>query len=94
MAEKIAVTFTVDVSGALTARALHEVLARELQFPAYYGHNWDAFDECIGSDLQRPAIVRIRGLTALKQRLPHDAALLLSCLVDAKSQGGLDVEVI
>jgi len=30
-----------------TEALLHEELGAALQFPSYYGENWDAFDECI-----------------------------------------------
>ncbi|MFE6156135.1 barstar family protein [Streptomyces sp. NPDC057889] len=34
---------TIDVSGLLDERALHQLLPQELGFPDFYGKNWDAF---------------------------------------------------
>jgi len=30
-----------------TEDGFHEAIAKLLEFPVYYGRNWDAFDECI-----------------------------------------------
>jgi RNAse (barnase) inhibitor barstar len=35
-------------SGMATEHELHAELARVFRFPDYYGHNWDAFNECWG----------------------------------------------
>lgn len=43
----------MDLSGMMTSRALHAALAAALCFPSYYGHNWNAFDDCAGDPEQR-----------------------------------------
>ena len=79
----------IDLSEVRTALALHELLARQLRFPDYYGKNWDAFDECFGDPDAGtlPVVVRFVGWEALAQRLPHEAKLLRGCVEDGLADG-------
>jgi len=69
----------IDVAAVQSREALHQLLAASFHFPDYYGRNWDAFDECI-RDVTLPAQVTIRGLKALRHRLPREAELLSQCI--------------
>jgi RNAse (barnase) inhibitor barstar len=64
----------IDLSRVTTAGELH--------FPEYYGHNWDAFWDCIKDPEQSlmPPRLRIVGWNHLAARLPREAALLRECL--------------
>jgi ribonuclease inhibitor len=60
-----------------TSFDLHRLLADRLRFPTYYGHNWDAFEECITEpDQWRSTRIRIHGWDVMQARLPRDAALM------------------
>jgi len=37
----------VDLSGVVTKDAFLQVVSRALQFPDYFGINWDAFEDCL-----------------------------------------------
>ncbi|HST60807.1 MAG TPA: barstar family protein, partial [Longimicrobium sp.] len=69
-----------------TASMLHDEIAAALQFPNYYGENWDALDECI-TDLEwMPAEGYLLHLTDVERVLPDDArgfGILLRILRDA-----------
>jgi RNAse (barnase) inhibitor barstar len=73
----------IDVSQIRTKEELHELLFEKLNFPEYYGGNWDAFNECIRDpDVALPAQVRVRGMGSLQGRLPRDAELFYRCASD------------
>lgn len=66
-----------------------EVLARfadALQFPAWFGHNWDALLDCLAdlAWLDAPGyVVTVRGLAALHARTPEAADALREILEEA-----------
>ena len=79
-----AVVFTVE--WVTTTRQLHELLAQALGFPGYYGHNWDAFWDAITGLVVMPHRLDIWEWPRLAERLPRDAHLLVSCMLDARSE--------
>ena len=66
----------VDLSGVSSSHELHAALAKALDFPDVYGHNWDAFWDAITGLVEMPVRLRLRGWTALAARLPSDTRLL------------------
>ena len=54
---------TIDCTGVENARQMHELLARELSFPPYYGHNLDALFDCLTEMGNRT--IRLEGYMAL-----------------------------
>src|SRR5262249_46710785 len=59
--------------------ALLDALGEVLAFPAYYGRNWDAAEECLrdlGERYPRGAALLIEGAGTLWQRLPRETGQL------------------
>ena len=76
----------IDVGSVRERRELHELLFQNLGFPAYYGGNWDAFDECIRDPgLGLPDRVVVRGMASLEAALPREAALFRECATARES---------
>jgi ribonuclease inhibitor len=48
---------------------LHEVLARGLDFPPYYGKNLDALFDILVSDFSAESVIKIKNLVFLKKKL-------------------------
>jgi RNAse (barnase) inhibitor barstar len=69
-----------------TYEALHNEVAAALQFPNYYGENWNAMDECI-TDLEwMPADWYLIHVSAIEDVLPGDEesfSIFLRILLDA-----------
>ena len=65
--------------GALGYDDLHRELARQLELPEYYGHNWDALADCLADDLFNPrgVVICITGAEALKESLRRELAEIL-----------------
>jgi len=72
----------VDVSAVRNSEELHDLLAKTFGFPAYYGKNWDAFNECIAEDARVSSVVEVSGIDQLRSRLPRDADLLRRSLTN------------
>jgi ribonuclease inhibitor len=70
----------IDLSAVTSSVELHDLLSRSLDFPDFYGRNWDAFWDAITGLVAMPYHLRIRGWQTLLERLPKDAAKMRSCL--------------
>ncbi|WML56078.1 barstar family protein [Neobacillus sp. PS2-9] len=71
---------TIDVTNIKTTKELHTLLKERLDFPDFYGENWDAFWDVITGLIELPTIVQFIGWSYLEKNLPTDAEVLLECL--------------
>lgn len=78
----------IDVGSVAAVGELHALLARVLRFPGYYGHNWDAFWDCVTDPGQSdmPSRLEIVGVKALRLRFPRDAELLEQIVADLRGE--------
>jgi RNAse (barnase) inhibitor barstar len=90
MSQHIPEVLKIDVGQVTTRQELHSLLAEAFHFPDYYGHNWDAFDECI-CDVELPSHVEIAGLESLRVRLPREAELFQQCIADFARERDHDI---
>ena len=75
-------TCVLDGNVILNKEILHEMLAEQLDFPAWYGKNLDALYECL-TDLAEDTEIVIFNQKALEDHLERYAALLMTTLEDA-----------
>lgn len=71
----------VDGHACRTRAAFFHEAARALDFPDYFGHNWDAFLDCL-RDLDRPALTVARADELLAEEDPRQLAILLDILAE------------
>lgn len=76
----------IDLSSATTPRELQLLLLHSLNFPGFYGCNWNAFWDAITGLVEMPQRLRLIGWRKFAARLPADARMLKGCLDDALAQ--------
>lgn len=79
---------TLDLRQVHTKHDLHNLLASELDFPDWYGNNWDAFWDVIRDiDLVTlPKRLILLGFKELSEKLPKDTEVLQKCFADLKQE--------
>lgn len=75
---------TVDFRNVRYYLEMHEIIRDALNFPSYYGNNWDAFWDCITDIAGTPIHIRILGLDNIKKRFDDEADIFLDLLRDFK----------
>ncbi|HYH46418.1 MAG TPA: barstar family protein [Thermoanaerobaculia bacterium] len=86
-----------DTDGVLAAKAadsaLLDAVAMALGFPAYFGRNWDALDECL-RDLGGPGgggvVLAVEGAAELWARAPRAAGRLVESWLFAAGEQARD----
>src|SRR5829696_10568319 len=76
----------IDLSTVTTPDELQSLLRRSLDFPGWYGCNWDAFWDAITWLVEMPRRLRLVGWAGFAARLPDDARLMRGCLDDMAAQ--------
>jgi RNAse (barnase) inhibitor barstar len=85
----------VALQGARDKNAFLKAIAAALRFPDYFGHNWDAFYECL-TDLEQASgtgiVVVLRQASGFARTEPDEFAAAVDALRDAadfwEAEGG------
>ncbi|WP_198345783.1 barstar family protein [Nocardiopsis gilva] len=86
------ISTVIDLGGVADARDLHLLLKQALDFPWFYGKNWDAFWDAITGLVELPAAIRFTGWRHLEAVSPRDARMLRQCLDDYLAESTRDGE--
>ncbi|WP_457324762.1 barstar family protein [Roseateles sp. P5_E11] len=70
----------IDLAKASSSAELQALLRDSLDFPGWYGCNWNAFWDAITGLVDMPETLRFVGWTEFSSRLPGDAELMIGCL--------------
>lgn len=73
---------TVDLSAIRDANALHDALSDSLNFPGWYGHNWNAFWDAITALVEMPEVLELKGWASFSASQPGEAEMMKKCLDD------------
>ncbi|MGD8189881.1 barstar family protein [Brevibacillus ginsengisoli] len=76
----------IDVSKVFSAFDLQLRLKNELDFPDFYGMNWNAFWDAITGMVKMPQKLTISGWSVLMKRLPDESKMLEDLLLKYKAQ--------
>ena len=66
---------------------MHEVIRKALDFPDYYGCNWDAFWDCLTDMIGLTVHIRIFGLDVIERAFPGEAEIMVDILREFKHYG-------
>lgn len=70
----------LDVGNIKDSNGLHSLLKTELEFPCFYGMNWDAFWDAITGLVELPENLYFKRWDSLKNVLPEDTQILSDLL--------------
>lgn len=71
---------TIDLEKATTKKELQILLKQKLDFPDYYGENWDAFWDAITGLIELPEKIILEHWLELENFIPDEATLLKETL--------------
>ena len=72
----------IDLTRIQNPKELHATLGTSLNFPTWYGQNWDAFWDAITGLVEMPETLEFSGWGIFSGRLPRDARMLRQCLAE------------
>ena len=76
--------YTIDFSKVEHYIQMHKIIQEALDFPDYYGCNWDAFWDCLTDMVGRPVHIEIIGLDIVEQKFGDEAKIMVDILKEFK----------
>ena len=72
--------YTLDFSKVNSIQEIHQIIKDELDFPDYYGMNWDACWDCLTDMICDPIHIEIIGIERVQNKFSNDAEIMLRIL--------------
>ena len=76
--------YTIDFTNVKNYLEMHFVIREALDWPEYYGCNWDAFWDCLTDMVGRPVHIEILGLDVIERKFGNAAKMMLDTLREFK----------
>ena len=76
--------YIVDFTNVKYYLEMHAVIKEALEFPDYYGCNWDAFWDCLTNMTGRPIHIEIIGLDVIESKFDDAANTMIDILREFK----------
>ena len=76
--------YTLDFRGVEYYLEMHKVIQKSLDFPDYYGCNWDAFWDCLTNMVGRPIHIEIIGIETVIRKFGDAADVMIETLKEFK----------
>jgi RNAse (barnase) inhibitor barstar len=74
-----------EIRGWTSEDDLFRALASTLHFPDYFGHNWDALDECL-RDVDSDVMLLVHDAASMWREAPNIASMLVDVWLAAAAQ--------
>ena len=76
--------YTIDFSEVEHYIQMHKIIQAALDWPEYYGCNWDAFWDCLTDMVGRKVHIEIIGLNIVEQKFGDEVKIMLNILKEFK----------
>lgn len=76
--------YTIDFTNIKYYLEIHKTIQKALDWPDYYGCNWDAFWDCLTNMVGRQVHIKILGWDVIEQNFCDDAKIMVDILKEFK----------
>ena len=76
--------YIIDFTNVKYYLEMHFAIREALDFPDYYGCNWDAFWDCLTDMVGRPVHIKIIGLDVIRKKFDDAADMMIETLQEFK----------
>ena len=76
--------YTIDFTNVQSYLELHFIIREALDWPDYYGCNWDAFWDCLTNMVGRPVHIEIIGIDVIERKFDNAARTMIETLKEFK----------